>query len=326
VAFDAETAFGLLARAREEGRLAHAYLIAGPEGCGKRRLADRLAAAIVGGEEGAGHPDIHVVEPESKSRRIVIDAMRDLERELQMRSLLGGDKVAIVVDADRMNAAASNSFLKTLEEPPPGTVVLMLTPRPEAMLETILSRCIEVPLRPAPGREADPREQAVEALVAAAAAEGGVAAAYLGVRRFASLLAEVRAGLEAERDAQLKRDEQKYRQTTDGRSWLDDREEHLKAAGEAHYLAERGRLVGAIVRWWAEVARAAAGAEPGPGPSGRAEAARALAARLGGAEVMRRLQAAEGLAEDFGRTGVNEALSIEVAFLGMCGARGARAG
>ena len=119
MAFSPQDAFEFLRRAHQSGRLAHAYLITGETGSGKRALALRLASLVAGAREGSGddplqHPDIHAVEPESKSRVIKVEQTRELEKELQMRASQGGRKVSIIFDADRMNAAASNSFLKTL--------------------------------------------------------------------------------------------------------------------------------------------------------------------------------------------------------------------
>src|SRR5258708_13060442 len=73
--------------------------------------------------------------------------MRELEQSLQMRSLLGGRKVGVIVDADRLQPNAANAFLKTLEEPPVHSHLLLLSSLPDQLLETILSRCLEVPLR-----------------------------------------------------------------------------------------------------------------------------------------------------------------------------------
>jgi DNA polymerase-3 subunit delta' len=89
MAFSADAAFDLLSRAHSQGRLAHAYLLAGPRGSGKRRLAENLANLVTESNAGLEHPDVHTAEPESKSRRLRIEQTRSLEKELQMRSLTG---------------------------------------------------------------------------------------------------------------------------------------------------------------------------------------------------------------------------------------------
>ena len=101
------------------------------------------------------------MQPESKSRRIVIDQIRELEHAIQRKPLLASSKVAIIHDAERMQPQAANAFLKTLEEPPPGSLILLLSTVPEAILETVLSRCVETALRPDAKQESTPEEEAI---------------------------------------------------------------------------------------------------------------------------------------------------------------------
>jgi DNA polymerase-3 subunit delta' len=110
--FTEDEAFSLLQRAQSLDRLAHAYLLTGPVGSGKRALANRACELLLGEKlKDFQHPDVHVIEPESKSRRILIEQIRELEHSLQMRSLLGGCKVGVIVDADRLQTGAANAFL-----------------------------------------------------------------------------------------------------------------------------------------------------------------------------------------------------------------------
>ncbi len=122
MAFSRTTAFEYLRRAHEQNRLAHAYLITGPPGSGKETLAAHLASLVNGTPVtdvfSAKAREISVARPESKSRRIVIEQIRELEHALRMRAVNGRRKVAIIPDADRLQSAAANAFLKTLEEPP----------------------------------------------------------------------------------------------------------------------------------------------------------------------------------------------------------------
>src|SRR5947199_1073950 len=148
--FSRTTALEYLRRAHKQNRLAHAYLITGPPGSGKQLLAADLASLVNGTPAkdvfSARARDIFVARPESKSRRIVIAQIRDLEHTLQMRASNGRRKVAIIHDADRLQTEAANAFLKTLEEPPKDSLLLLLSTLPEALPETILSRCIAIPL------------------------------------------------------------------------------------------------------------------------------------------------------------------------------------
>src|SRR6184192_3270050 len=150
MAFSRTTALEYLRRAHDQNRLGHAYLITGPPGSGKELLAADLASLVNGTPVedvfSAKARDIFVAQPESKSRRIVIEQIRDLEHALQMRASNGRRKVAIIVDADRLQPQAANAFLKTLEEPPKDSLLLLLSALPEALPETILSRCIAIPL------------------------------------------------------------------------------------------------------------------------------------------------------------------------------------
>src|SRR5215471_7037334 len=150
MAFSRTTAFEHLRRAHKQNRLAHAYLITGPPGSGKQLLAADLASLVNGTPAkdvfSAKAREIFVARPESKSRRIVTGQIRELEHALQMRASNNRRKVAIIPDADRLQTEAANAFLKTLEEPPKDSLLLLLSALPEALPETILSRCVAIPL------------------------------------------------------------------------------------------------------------------------------------------------------------------------------------
>ncbi len=88
------------------------------------------------------HPDFFALRPAGKSRQIVADATRDLIGRIQVSPQISHRKVAVIYEADRMNTAAANIFLKTLEEPPANTTILLLTTRPYSLLATIRSRCL----------------------------------------------------------------------------------------------------------------------------------------------------------------------------------------
>src|SRR3954453_21581804 len=150
MAFDRGTALELLRRAHEQNRLAHAYLITGAAGSGKEMLAAELTSLVNGTPTedvfSAKAREVFVARPESKSRRIITAQIRELEHALHMRAANAGRKVAIIPDADRLQNEAANAFLKTLEEPPKDSLLLLLSALPEALPETILSRCIAIPL------------------------------------------------------------------------------------------------------------------------------------------------------------------------------------
>ncbi len=310
MAFSPEAAFKHLHQAKEQGRLAHAYLISGPNGAGKRALASRLAEMV----NGADTQDTFVAEPGSKSRRIVIEQIRNLEHTLQMRATNGRRKVAIVSDADRLQPQAANAFLKTLEEPPNDSLLLLLSALPEALPDTILSRCIPIPLNAPEDVAPLPEEEELIDLLneTATAQTGGVQKSYRLAQTFLRLLAKLREEIVDGNAALLKQEEVRYKNTTDG-SWLDEREDYFKALNESMYLQRRARMIEMIFRWWSDVLRASAGLK-GNEIASAAKATRALAQRLTPNECLKRIRRLEELRDQLGRN-IQEALAIEVAFL-----------
>lgn len=150
----ADNSLNILLRAHAANRLHHAILLYGPDLNTLEGVAKGVAEKLFG-RSPEKHPDLFELRPEGKMRFIKIgsdadkvggdwppNTMRRLMRELRQSSSLGGSKVAIVYEADRMNQQAANAFLKTLEEPPPDTTIFMLSARPNDLLDTIRSRCI----------------------------------------------------------------------------------------------------------------------------------------------------------------------------------------
>lgn len=149
-------ALNILLGALRAGRLHHAILLYGESLDALEETAKSVAQRLLGSDPDK-HPDLFALRPQGKMRLIKIgsdsdkigtewppNTMRRLLREISQTSNRGGNKVAIVYEADRMNAAAANAFLKTLEEPPKGTTIFMLTTRPNDLLDTIRSRCISL--------------------------------------------------------------------------------------------------------------------------------------------------------------------------------------
>lgn len=316
--FTDDEALLLLQRAQKQDRLAHAYLLTGAAGSGKRALANRICGLLLGHEiTDFQHPDVHVIEPESKSRRILIEQTRELERNLQMRSSQGGRKIGVVVDADRLNMNAANSFLKTLEEPPAQSHLLLLSSQPEQMLETILSRCLEIPLRSLSAPIASPLQTRLLTVLQNHARRNtpGLVQAFSLVREFQSLLAEAKEVIQKNADAALKAEEQHYKQTSDASKWLEDREDYYKALVEARYVGIRQSLLEALEQWWADALRQQAGTPvPLDHPDFAPDTA-ALAERYSTTALLRKTAALEKLREHLGNPGVREDLAVECAFL-----------
>ena len=131
----------VLARARAEGRMPHAVLLTGADGTVLARAAEQLAALHLGEADPLSHPDCRVLRPAKKSRRITIDNTLEVVAALRLSSL-SPHRVVIVNEPDRFQPDSANAFLKTLEEPPPGTLIILQTTNYYRVLPTILSRCL----------------------------------------------------------------------------------------------------------------------------------------------------------------------------------------
>lgn len=316
--FSRTAALEYLRRAHEQSRLAHAYLISGPPGSGKQQLAADLASLANGTKASevfsAKAREIFVAQPESKSRRIVIEQIRNLEHALQMRAGNGRRKVAIISDADRLQPQAANAFLKTLEEPPENSLLLLLSGLPEALPETILSRCIEIPLAPdgTPQNKAE-QEKLVKLLQQTARQQSWtIRYAYRLAQEFQRLLRTIRDQIQREIDQALEQEQARYKDTTDG-AWLEEREEYYKALTESLYLQRRVELIETLFAWWSDVLRASNNVEQRELPAAQKETA-AMAKRFNTADILRRIRCLEDLRDHLGRN-VQEALAVEVAFL-----------
>jgi DNA polymerase-3 subunit delta' len=318
MAFSRTTALEYLRRANEQNRLAHAYLISGPPGSGKQQLAADLGSLVNGTPAGdvfsAKAREIYVARPESKSRRIVIGQIRDLEHALQMRATNGRRKVAIVSDADRLQPQAANAFLKTLEEPPKDSLLLLLSALPEALPETILSRCIAIPLAREGQLQTNDEEKKLVKLLQQMSPEQTwtIQFAYRLAQEFQGLLRSVREEVKRETDEALKQEQVRYKDATDG-AWLEDREQYYKARAESLYLQRRGGLIETLFAWWSDVLRSRNGVAQRNLPRAGEEIA-VLASRFSTAEILKRIRCLEELRDHLNRN-IHEALAIEVAFL-----------
>lgn len=144
-------AFSLISRAIDAGRAAHGYLICGDLDTSAGELARRILAKLFPDAQALlksnSHPDVSRVEPEGAKRIITVKSMRERILEpMSASSFSGGWKVSVITGADRMEAPSANAFLKSLEEPPPRTLHLLLTDAPDAILPTIISRTQRIDL------------------------------------------------------------------------------------------------------------------------------------------------------------------------------------
>jgi len=256
----------LITRALRHGRVHHSYLMIGEDSetepaalgfaqalncekndgdfCGR---CDSCSAIAEG-----KHPDVYRVRPESKSRRIVIGQIRELERAIFLKASRARFKVALINSADRLQEQAQDAFLKTLEEPPPQTVLLLLTEEPQILRDTIISRCLRLPFRQGLKKEQTEAEKQVETwlseFAAASSSIPSVFSAYVFTGRVLGLLKKIRdekhkQSKEALDDPSLENLEP---------SQLKKLEDQLEAQAEAEYRYERTRLLKTILRWYRE--------------------------------------------------------------------------
>ena len=148
-----DEAYQQIEKAVRAGRPAHGYLLVGGVRGMAGEVADRVLKLLFGDGDLRSHPDIHRLAPEMKSRIISIQAMRTrLIQPMDQTAFQGGWKAGVIYGADRLNTVSANAFLKTLEEPPPKTIFLLLTELPEQLLPTIVSRCQRIDLPDARSR------------------------------------------------------------------------------------------------------------------------------------------------------------------------------
>jgi len=160
-------AVDLLQNHIEAHAIRHAYLITGPKSTGRRTLALRFTQALNCPDsaqhtgpcltcrtcrriEKMEHPDLFPVQAEADSLDIKVDQIRELIHNLSLSNYEAPYRIALLLDFDDANDAAANALLKTLEEPPPNVVLILTAESSDHLLETIVSRCEEVQLRPIP--------------------------------------------------------------------------------------------------------------------------------------------------------------------------------
>lgn len=163
-----DKAVQLLLNTLKTGRIPSALLFAGEPGIGKRYTAINFAKAIncLSQEsdscddcpsckkiDSGVHPDILLLGPERGEIRV--EEIRSIEEALSFKPFEGKRKVVIIDEAEKMNQSASNAFLKTMEEPPSDSIIIMISSSPDSLPPTIRSRCCRIDFRPIPERDVE---------------------------------------------------------------------------------------------------------------------------------------------------------------------------
>ena len=156
-----QTQWSQIAGARQANRLAHALLLKEPAGAGAYEFARFLGCSLLCANPGynytpcgickscnlyeaGNHTDLHIIQPEEQGKQIKVDQIRALIDFINLKSQFEGYKIAIIKPADAMNRSAANTLLKILEEPPPLSILILVTHRPEILPVTIRSRCQQI--------------------------------------------------------------------------------------------------------------------------------------------------------------------------------------
>jgi len=334
---DQHQAVALLQRSLERGRLGHAYLFTGSRIAELETVARtlaktlncqspsrRAAAGAVGVDccdhcpacrkiDGHTHADVQWIRPESKSRVILIEQMREVMQTIYLKPAEAPFKVAIIVEADRLNIQAANAFLKTLEEPPPRSILMLLTTDAQRVLETVLSRCLRLNVGGDTLRAEDLAQHTwLRAFAEAAASEQtGLLGRY---RLLGVLLAELsarKASIEQSLTASSPIQRYEDAEPTLRSKWEDE----LAAAIEAEYRRQRAEVLGAL-QWWLRdvwLACLKIGPERDSFPE-QAASTQTVAARLSAPEAAENLQQIERM-QWLLASNVQEALTLEVSLL-----------
>jgi DNA polymerase III subunit delta' len=258
----------LLQRSLARGRLGHAYLFTGDQLDELELLARTLAKTLncrnpvktngVATDccdecqpcrkiDNDSHPDIHWARPESKSRVITVEQMRDLMQQIQLKPAEAEYKVTIIAEADRLNTQAANAFLKTLEEPPAKCVLILLSTEPSRILETILSRCLRLNFPDDGARPLDAAQaEWLEHFGAMAANDQkSLLGRYRLLDALLQKLGEIRAGVDESLTARSPLERYVEVEKDLREKW----EKELAAAIEAEYRRHRADLL-LLVQWW----------------------------------------------------------------------------
>lgn len=318
--FTYNQAFELLKHAHQSGRMPHALLVTGSEASGAHRLALALAGYLNGAEADSlgalRHPMCRVIRPGSKVRTITIDAVRSVEPFLSLSALEHETKLIIIQDADRLSDDSANAFLKTLEEPPPQTLIVLITQLPDRLLPTILSRCIRLDMAE-PGGAVRLSEAQVRFLPAVQSALRGMGSdvAALALRAdFRALLVAYREEITERINGALAAEDKVIREGTQI-DWKAQQKDVTAAAIETEYLATRQQMLELLTLCLGQAVLLASHA---PDVQPIIPELEQVARRVPVAELLLRMKAVENLRKDL-NFNVHEELTLDARFTEIIG-------
>jgi DNA polymerase III subunit delta' len=337
---------GLLQRSLEQGRLAHAYLFSGEQLGNLEALAQTLAKTLNCQNpvrkagvaldccdhclscqkiESGNHADVFWVRPESKMRVIRMNQVtrrnesppRVLIEFVNLKPTEGEYKVAIIAAADRMNEQAANAFLKTLEEPPAKSILILLTTEPQRILETIVSRCARINFGGnwTPALDPAQMEWLGRFSELASAEQRSLLGRYRLMDVMLKRLTELRAAIDESLTAQSPMQRHKEAEKNLQEQWEDE----LKAAVEAEYRRQRSDLLALVQAWLRDVWLLSRTTKDRTGVKDllmfpKVAGSERIAGRISPAQAQENLQVIEQL-QRWLFTNVQEALALEVGFL-----------
>jgi len=305
----------------KSGRLGHAYLIAGDPRGNAVQLAESILQMLFCGQNNPPcgacnncrrvanhiHPDVVWIEPIKKSRGILVEQIEGVIRNIFETTFEGGWKAVVLVSAERMNNEAANKLLKTLEEPPPRSIFLLLTDQPEALLSTIVSRCQRIALSDCL-KETEGELRSAVVKIAVGLGSGRIAAKLFQAREMMALLKSIREQAEKEANEWLELNQV-------GDEQADDLEKISEGRTEAIYRERRREALKLLLLWQRDLLLCASGLSDdlfffrSESPQ-----IRVAAAGLTGSRAMNNIEVVENLQANLNQH-LSEFMAIERAFL-----------
>ncbi|MCF7707316.1 MAG: hypothetical protein K9N52_00255 [Verrucomicrobia bacterium] len=329
----------LLSRSLERGRLGQAYLFSGENRDILEHAAKKLIKALNCNTppkqeatdsfldscgfcdncrriDSGNHSEVFWARPESKSRILTIDQVRELIRCVQMKPTEARVQVGVIVDADRMNRQAANAFLKTLEEPPGHAVLILLSTAPERLLETILSRCLRITFA---GEDFAFFEECDSSWLRSLAEEmvhsrERLLTRYRLLSVFLNRLSETRSEIESEQGEKSALSKYPDAEEKQKQRWRDE----LIAAVESDYRRSRADMLTALQYLFRDVWMSQLGMLDSVGVyDGFSDCINALARRVTEEDVLHNIEVIAKAQRLLAATNVQEALALEVSFLNL---------